>query len=157
MWNKTTVTPRTHIKEKKGSFVRRMRVEENMDIAEVLGGIFFLILGILAFVPLPIDGWFYEPTPGIFVIALVAGSFFIILGGYLVVAGLRSKKKSPTREVVGIMCLMLSCFILFIGLFAESEIWTRVFLILGLGFLVVGVGAFLVGFRKAARKSTPKP
>lgn len=123
-----------------------------MDIAEVLGGILFLTVGFLLVVPIPLDGWFYGSTLGASVIGSVGGIFFIVLGFYLIVAGFRSEKKSQTREVVEVMCLILAFLFSFAGLIAESETWARVFLILGVGSLVVGIG--LVGIRKIAKKAT---
>lgn len=127
-----------------------------MDIAEVLGGIFLLAFGVLVAIPLPLDGWYYGPTPEAFVIGLIGGIFFIVLGSYLIIAGFRSEKKSQMREVVGTISLILSFSILFVGLVIESEFWQRVFLILGVGFLAAGVAAFLTSARKVAKKTTSK-
>lgn len=133
-----------------------MLVGENMDAAEVLGGIFLLTIGILCVVPLPVDGWFiWGPldAPMGAIVVLIAGGL-IVLGVCLVVAGFRSKKKSPMREVVGGVCLIFSFLICFAGLAAESETWTIVFLVFGIGFLVIGL--VLVGVRKVAKKAMPK-
>ena len=112
-----------------------------MDIAEVLGGVFLLILGVLAVVPLPLDGWFvwFPPDPSMTTLIVGIAIFFIILGFYLIVAGFRSEKKSQIGEVVGYGILIFSCLILFAGLATESETWTTVSLILGIGFLIVGI------------------
>jgi hypothetical protein len=112
-----------------------------MDIAEVLGGVFLLILGVLAVVPLPLDGWFvwFPPDPSMTTLIVGIAVFFIIIGFYLIVAGFRSEKKSQIGEVVGYVILIFSCLILFAGLATESETWTTVSLILGIGFLIVGI------------------
>ena len=111
-----------------------------MDIAEVLGGISLLMIGVLAVVPLLLDGWFiwFPPDPSVTAIVIVTAVFLIILGFYLIVAGFRSEKKSHIREVVGYVCLTFSSLIFFAGLATESETWTTVFLILGFGSLIVG-------------------
>jgi len=111
-----------------------------MDIVEVLCGIFILIVGVLAVVPLPFDGWFiwFPPDPSMTTLVAAISVFFIILGFYLIVAGFRSEKKSQIREVVGYASLIFSCLVLFAGLATESETWTTVSLILGVGSLIVG-------------------
>jgi len=123
-----------------------------MDIAEVLGGVFLLILGVLVVVPLPLDGWFvwFPSDPSMTTLIVGIAVFFIILGFYLIVVGFRSEKKSQIGEVVGYACLIFSCLILFAGLATESETWTAVSLILGIGFLIVGI--VVVG-RKEKKKA----
>jgi hypothetical protein len=112
-----------------------------MDAVEVIGGIFLLIIGVLAVAPLPIDGWFiwFPSDASMTTVVVVAAGFFIILGTYFVMAGYRSKKKSPIKEVVGGGFLLLSFSTFFLGSVTENEAWTTIFLILGVGFLVVGV------------------
>jgi uncharacterized membrane protein HdeD (DUF308 family) len=65
-----------------------------MDIAEVLGGIFLLIIGVLAVVPLPLDGWFiwFPPEPSVTALVIVIAVFLMILGFCLIVTGFRSEK-----------------------------------------------------------------
>lgn len=111
-----------------------------MDIVEVLCGIFLLILGILAVVPLPLDGWFiwFPPDPSMTTLVIAVAVFCIVLGFYLIVSGFRSEKKSQMREVVGYACVIFSCLVLFAGLATESDPWTTVSLILGIGSLIVG-------------------
>jgi len=111
-----------------------------LDIVEVLCGIFLLILGVLAVVPLPLDGWFiwFPSDPSMTTLVIAVAVFFIILGLYIVVVGFRSEKKSQMREVVGYACVIFSCLVLFAGLATESETWTTVSLILGISSLIAG-------------------
>jgi hypothetical protein len=71
-------------------------------------------------------------------LVIAVAVFCIVLGFYLIVAGFRSEKKSQMREVVGYACVIFSCLVLFAGLAAESETWTTVSLILGIGSLILG-------------------
>ena len=111
-----------------------------MDIVEVLCGIFLLILGVLAIVPLPLDGWFiwFPSDPSMTTLVIAVAVFFIILGLYIIVVGFKSEKKSKMREVVGYGCIIFSCLVLFAGLATESETWTTVSLILGISSLIAG-------------------
>jgi uncharacterized membrane protein HdeD (DUF308 family) len=88
-----------------------------MDIVEVLCGIFLLILGVLAVVPLPSDGWFiwFPPDPSMTTLVIAVAVFCIVLGFYLIVAGFRSEKKSQMREVVGYACVVFSCLVLLLA------------------------------------------
>lgn len=125
-----------------------------MDVTEVISGIFLLMIGILAAAPFPFDGWFYESFPEFAAIALVCGIFLILLGSYLTVAGFKSKEEASRIDTVGASCLLISFIILLAAFVAESEIWTWVAAIVGVGFLVVGVGAVLVSERRAKKKET---
>ena len=132
-----------------------MCVVENMDAAEVLGGVFLLIIGVLIVIPLPVDGWIWIPLDApMGELELIIAGGLILLGVYLIVAGLRSKKKSPMREIVGGVCLIFSFLICFAGLATENETWTTIFLILGIGLLVIGL--ILVDITKVAKKAMPK-
>jgi len=112
-----------------------------VDAGEVIGGVFLLIVGVLCIVPLPLNGEFTWLLPdGPFAtIAIVAAGFCIIFGVFLIVAGLRSKEKTPTREVVGGVFLLLSFLVCIACLAAEGGTWTTIALILGIGFLVIGL------------------
>ena len=112
-----------------------------MDAGEVIGGVFLLIVGVLCIVPLPLDGEFIWLLPdGPFAtIAIVAAGICIIFGVFLIVAGLRSKEKTPTREVIGGVFLLLSFLVCTAGLAADSGTWTTIALIFGVGFLVIGL------------------
>ena len=126
-----------------------------MDAAEVLGGVFLLIIGVLVVIPLPIDGWIWLPLDApMGGLELIIAGGLALLGVYLIVAGFRSKKKSPMREVVGGVCLIFSFLLCFAVLGFEGEIWATVFLILGIGLLVVGL--ILVDIVKVAKKAMPK-
>lgn len=127
---------------------------ENMDAAEVLGGIVLLMIGVLCVVPLPVDGWIWVLDVPMGELEMLIVGVLIVLGVYLIVAGFRSKKKSPLREVVGGVCLIFSVLICFAGLAADSETWTIGFLILGISFLVIGL--VLVGIQKVAKKAMLK-
>jgi len=111
-----------------------------LDIVEVLCGIFLLVLGVVAVVPLPLDGWFiwFPPDPSMTTLVIAVAAFFIILGLYIIVVGFRSEKKSQVREVVGYACVIFSCLVLFAGLATESETWITVSLILGTSSLIAG-------------------
>ena len=126
-----------------------------MDAAEVLGGIFLLIIGVLVVIPFPIDGWIWIPLDGpMGELELIIAGGLILLGVYLIVAGFRSKKKSPTREVIGGVCLIFSFLLCFAVLAVEGEIWATVFLVLGIGLLVVGL--VLIDIMKVAKKAMAK-
>ena len=112
-----------------------------MDAAVILD-VFFWLTGISGAFLLPLDGWLYGLTPEV-VIGLVGGVFFIVSDICVVTAALRSEKKY-LREVVGYTCLILSILILFAGLLAESELWMRGFLVLGIVFLIVGAALVVV-------------
>ncbi len=112
-----------------------------MDAAVILA-VFFWLTGISGVFLLPLDGWLYGLTPEV-VIGLVGGVFFIVSDICIVTAALRSEKKY-LKEVVGYTCLILSILILFAGLLAESELWMRVFLVLGIVFLIVGAALVVV-------------
>lgn len=127
-----------------------------MDVEGIVGGVFLLTIGILVVVPLPLDGGVIWLPPDLLMTAVVIASagVLIIVGICLIVSGFRSAKKSQPKEVVGSTCLILSFFVLFAGFVAESEIWAGASLILGVGFLVVGI--VLVGVRKVVKKARRK-
>jgi len=125
-----------------------------MNVTEVIGGIFLLTIGILAAAPFPFDGWFYESFPEFAAIALVCGTFLVLLGSYLTIAGFKSKEEASRIDTVGASCLLISFIILFVAFVAESENWARVSAIVGVGFLVVGVGAVLASERRVKKKET---
>ena len=112
-----------------------------MDAAMILA-VFFWLTRISGVFLLPLDGWLYGLTPEV-VIGLVGGVFFIVSDICVVTAAFRSEKKY-LREVVGYTCLILSILILFAGLLAESELWMRIFLVLGIVFLIVGAALVVV-------------
>ena len=123
-----------------------------MEVAEVLSGIFLLMIGILAVAPFPWNGWFYEEFPEFAAIGLVCGVIIIILGSYLTIFGFKSKKKSRRIDTIGAFCLLLSFITLFIAFITESGIWAWSFTIIGVGFLITGVGAVLISERRTAKK-----
>lgn len=125
-----------------------------MEAADILSGIFLLMIGILAAAPFPFNGLFYEDFPEFAAIGLVFGVFIIILGSYLTISGFKSKKKSQRIDTIGAFCLLLSFITLLTAFITESGIWAWSFTIIGVGFLIVGVGAVLISDRKTAKKRT---
>ena len=122
-----------------------------MEEAEVLGGIFLLMIGILVVAPVPGNGWFIEEFPEFWAIGLVSGAIIFIFGSYVTISGFKSKKKSQRLDTIGAFCLFLSFITLFIALITESGIWSWSLTITGMGLLIAGVGAVLVGERRTAR------
>ena len=123
-----------------------------MKAAEVLGGIFLLIIGILSAAPFPWDGWFYEEFPEFAALGLVCGIAISLLGSYLIISGFKSKKKSRRIDTIAALCLLLSFIILFTAFMTESGILAWSFTIIGVGFLIVGLGAVLISERGTAKK-----
>ena len=119
-----------------------------MEAAEVLGGIFLLMIGILVVAPLPGNGLLYQDFPEFTAVSLICGSVIIILGLYLTVVGLRSKKRSDRLDIMGAFCLLLSFITLLTALITEDGIWVWIPLIIGVGLLSVGVGAVLISERR---------
>ena len=123
-----------------------------MEAAEVLSGIFLLMIGILAAAPFPLDGWFYEELPEFAAIGLVGGVVIAVLGVYLTISGFKSRKKSRRIDTIGAFSLLLSFVTLLIAFIMESGIWAWSFTAAGVGFLIVGVSAVLVGERRNTKK-----
>lgn len=123
-----------------------------MQTAEVLSGVFLLTIGILAVAPFPWDGWFYEEFLEFAALGLVFGVVIILLGLYLMISGFKSTKKSSKIDTIGASCLLLSFITLFIAFIKESGIWAWSLTIIGVGFLIMGVGAVLISERGTAKK-----
>jgi hypothetical protein len=123
-----------------------------MEAAEVLSGIFLLMIGILAVAPFPWDGWFYEEFAEFAVIGLVCGGVIVLLGSYLTISGFKSEKKSRRIDTIGALCLFLSFITLLIAFATESGIWAWSITIIGVSLLIVGVGAVLISERKTAKR-----
>lgn len=123
-----------------------------MEAAEVLSGIFLLMIGILTVVPFPWNGWFYEEFSEFAALGLVCGFVIILLGFYLTISGFKSRKKSRGIDTIGAFCLLLSFITLLIAFITESGIWAWNFTIIGVGFLIVGVSAVLISERRIAKK-----
>ncbi|UCE29661.1 MAG: hypothetical protein JSV85_02795 [Candidatus Bathyarchaeota archaeon] len=123
-----------------------------MEAAEVLSGIFLIMIGILAAAPFPLDGWFYEELPEFAAIGLVFGVVIAIFGVYLTISGFKSRRKSRRTDTIGAFCLLLSFVTLLTAFIMESGIWAWSFTAAGVGFLIVGVSATLVGERRTTKK-----
>lgn len=123
-----------------------------MEAAEVLGGIFLLMIGILIVTPIPGNGWFIEEFPEFWTIGLVCGAIIFIFGSYVTISGFKSKKKSQRIDTIGAFCLLLSFITLFIAFITESGIWSWSLTIIGMSLLIAGVGVVLIGERRTAKK-----
>jgi hypothetical protein len=119
-----------------------------MEAAEVLSGIFLLMIGILAVAPFPGNGLFYQDFPEFAAISLICGSVIIILGFYLTVVGLRSEKRSNRLDTIGVFFLLLSFLTLLTASITEDGPRAWIFVMIGVGFLSAGVGAVLIGKRR---------